>query len=71
MYRVRETRACSAAGIVGAIFRLRQDAQAILETGRTDVYGNLKAFLGTANLDTITALRVEEFQQQDAATCSI
>jgi hypothetical protein len=35
------------------------------------MYGNLKAFLGTANLDTITALRVEEFQQQDAATCSI
>lgn len=27
------------------------------------MYGNLKAFLGTANLDTITALRVEEFQQ--------
>ena len=27
------------------------------------MYGNLKAFLGTANLDTITALRVEEYQQ--------
>jgi len=32
-----KTHTCSAAGIVGAIFRLRQDAQAILETGRTDV----------------------------------
>jgi integrase len=27
------------------------------------MYGNLKAFLGTANLKNITALRVEEFQQ--------
>ena len=25
------------------------------------MYGNLTTFLGTANLDTITALRVEEF----------
>ena len=36
-WRVCKTHTCSAAGIVGAIFRLRQDAQAILETGRADV----------------------------------
>jgi hypothetical protein len=35
--RVRETRACGAAGTVGALYRLRQDAQTFLETGRANV----------------------------------
>jgi len=34
------------------------------------MYGNLQSFLGTPNLDSITPLRVEEFQQQRAREVS-